>query len=338
MCSCDRINSNSGEIQFCKAAAPTLPLKSFSEDDKPITRNEIQKFLSSNCEEVTEKEFESRITDTQRQIINHIPDLQIILKDEEINQWATIQPFHNKKLNFYFKGKWSDKGERCGLGKIIKEDGSLYYGFFSKDKFEGSGLYITLNGEYYWGTWRDDKTSGEGRLVVLGGKSVYKGQWFENKKHGIGEETFSDGSSYIGEYKNNQMEGQGSYTWADKTKYIGEFLHSMLHGQGLITWADSRTYKGEFLFDKMHGNGRMTWPNGSYFEGEYKHGLKSGQGTFYWNNEKSYSGNWVDNKQHGAGILKIKDKIHQGIWRFGEIIKLRETNPEIQNVQQEYFS
>ena len=73
----------------------------------------------------------------------------------------------------------------------------------------------------------------------------------------------------------------------------------------------------------MHGKGHLTWPNGSYYHGEYYKGLKSGDGVFCWNTYKYYTGQWVDNKQHGVGTLKIKNSIHKGNWRYGNIVKLR---------------
>jgi hypothetical protein len=333
ICSCDKSEPNQEEMQFCKAAAPVR----FTQDEKKYFIDEIQQLMrEKNCEEISETAFENQITDLQKIVIHEIinSNNSLDLKDED-SIWCgglMIPPLHFKNSNYFYHGKWNDKGEKNGLGKMIKEDGSVYYGKFYADKLEGNGLYITKNGDYYLGDWSGDKASGRGALVQTQGKSRYQGEWLHNKKHGSGEELFPDGSVYSGEYTNNQIEGFGTYVWKDMTKYVGYFKNSMLDGEGEMTWADGRKYTGQFRNDKMHGKGIMNWSNGSVYNGEYKNGLKSGFGILIWNKNKTYTGHWIDNKQHGMGVLKINNKQYSGIWRFGEIIKLREIDQNTDNI------
>ncbi|MDE6060644.1 MAG: hypothetical protein K2G31_04165, partial [Clostridia bacterium] len=44
-----------------------------------------------------------------------------------------------------------------------------------------------------------------------------------NKPHGHGVMTFSDGSKYDGEWRDALMHGHGAMTWRDGTKYNGEW-------------------------------------------------------------------------------------------------------------------
>ncbi len=328
MCSCGKAESNEDEMQFCKAAAPVR----YNQDDRVQLVEEIQDLMrQKNCEEISETAFESQITERQKIIMNQVMNAKenLVLKEEDaiLCGGIMIPPLHFKNTSCFYHGTWNDKGEKNGLGKMIKENGSVYFGKFFEDKIEGKGLYVNQTGDYYFGDWSGDKANGRGTLVQTLGKSHYHGDWLDNKKHGNGEEVFFDGSVYSGEYINNQMEGNGTYVWNDLTKYVGNFKNSKLDGDGEMFWADGRFYKGQFRNDKMHGKGIMNWSNGSVYHGEYKNGQKSGYGILSWNKYKSYSGYWIDNKQHGVGIIKINNKQYSGIWRFGEIIKLREIDP-----------
>lgn len=54
-------------------------------------------------------------------------------------------------------GKFPD-----GLGKLYKQDHSLYVGHFSKGKAEGQGAFIFPDGSYYFGEFRDNFAEGKG--------------------------------------------------------------------------------------------------------------------------------------------------------------------------------
>ena len=62
---------------------------------------------------------------------------------------------------------------------------------------------------------------------------VYKGEWIDGKKHGVGAYVYPSGSSYEGEWKLNAKDGVGVYTYAKGGSYAGEFKRGAFHGIGV---------------------------------------------------------------------------------------------------------
>jgi len=116
-------------------------------------------------------------------------------------------------------------------------------------------------------------------LVGCADKGVYVGEKKDDKRHGQGILTFSDGSKYKGEFKEGERTGQGTLTKPNGDKYLGE-------------WKDG----------KQDGNGTYTWSDGRKYVGEWKDGFKTGQGTlttsfgfnFNYNVHSSLPNDWVN--------------------------------------------
>ena len=75
----------------------------------------------------------------------------------------------------------------------------------------------------------------------------------------FGTETFDNGN-YVGEWKDNKMHGQGTYTYTNGDKYFGEFKDYKRHGQGTYTFPDGVKKSGywkndTFLPDICEGMG-----------------------------------------------------------------------------------
>ena len=68
------------------------------------------------------------------------------------------------------------------------------------------------------------------------GDMLYEGEWKDDKKHGQGKVTYSDGAVYEGEWKDGERHGQGKVTYSGgKGKvYEGEWKHDKKHGQGKL--------------------------------------------------------------------------------------------------------
>ena len=45
--------------------------------------------------------------------------------------------------------------------------------------------------------------------------SIYQGEWYEDRQHGKGKETFPDKSVYEGDYVNGMKHGMGKFKWAN---------------------------------------------------------------------------------------------------------------------------
>ena len=60
----------------------------------------------------------------------------------------------------------------------------------------------------------------------------YEGDWFEDKQHGFGKETWPDGANYEGEFDFGKKHGKGKFLWSDNSAYEGEFSNNNIHGTG----------------------------------------------------------------------------------------------------------
>jgi len=75
-----------------------------------------------------------------------------------------------------------------GLGRMFKEDGSLYVGYFSHGRAHGRGVFIFPNGSFYDGEFNHNKAEtsadSEGRY-------------------------YSENVEYMGAFQNNTFYGRG---------------------------------------------------------------------------------------------------------------------------------
>lgn len=62
-----------------------------------------------------------------------------------------------------------------------------------------------------------------------------------------------DGEVYKGHYVTDRRHGVGEYTWTD-----GSAVARLL----LLTSCVSSCYRGDFVHGQRHGNGTFTWPSG----------------------------------------------------------------------------
>ena len=85
----------------------------------------------------------------------------------------------------------------------------------------------------------------------------------------FGTETFDNGN-YVGEWKDNKMHGQGTYTYTNGDKFVGKYKDDKRHGRGIFTTANGYKYVGEFKDNKRHGQGTYTFPDGVKKSGYWK--------------------------------------------------------------------
>jgi len=99
------------------------------------------------------------------------------------------------------------------------------------------------------------------------------------KMHGLGIETYYDGSVYNGEFKNGLNHGYGVYTTAGGDVYAGKWKNGNLNGPGTCTFAGGDVYEGDFKDNIIDGYGVYKYSNGGLYTGMYKNGKKNGYGT-----------------------------------------------------------
>eukprot|EP00931_Biecheleriopsis_adriatica_P091502 TRINITY_DN65390_c0_g1_i1.p1 TRINITY_DN65390_c0_g1~~TRINITY_DN65390_c0_g1_i1.p1 ORF type:complete len:292 (+),score=50.24 TRINITY_DN65390_c0_g1_i1:114-989(+) len=161
----------------------------------------------------------------------------------------------------------------------ISEKG-VYVGQTDEDgKRHGRGRFTYAVGEYYDGEWLHGKAHGEGTYWTR--KVVYQGQWFDELKHGHGEEKHQDGARYVGGFRQGYRHGAGKMLFNDGSTYEGEFFQNNLQGYGSYVWSKSKhKYTGQWFESYLHGAGRYEWPDGSCYDGQYDMNSKKGEGSF----------------------------------------------------------
>lgn len=75
---------------------------------------------------------------------------------------------------------------------------------------------------------------GKGESYYENGSLEYKGEWINNKKHGIGELFLNGKRRYIGIFKNNKMNTFGNLYNEDGTMYIGQIKEGINNGFGIL--------------------------------------------------------------------------------------------------------
>jgi TolB-like protein len=166
----------------------------------------------------------------------------------------------------------------------------------------------------------------------------------EDKYHGQGVITYSNGEKWEGEFKDGEpYNGQGTYTFPDGEKYAGEFKDGILYGKGTFTFLDVYKYAGEFKgknfneikhfltsdsgtrYDGIITRGTKELGFGIFivkskisyladinrfgfkYEGEFKNDKFNGQGTWSIPDGQKYIGEFKDGKRHGKGTLTSPD-------------------------------
>ena len=252
---------------------------------------------------------------------NLLPKFELTDKEKyEINNSsnkiiAILYP--NKSI---YKGMINEKGQREGFGKYFLSDGSVYKGFFHKNKMEGRGRIININGFVYEGEFKNGQSNGYGKYLALDG-TTYKGKWLDDRQNGTGNEAYPDGSFYNGNFKNGKKNGFGKLVFKDKNIFEGNFDNNDINGEGAFYWKDGRMYIGNWKDNKMNGYGIFIWPDKKKYYGYYINNLKEGFGTFFWNDGYRYEGFWKQGKQHGYGFINDNGNNGNkyGIWNNGKL-------------------
>jgi hypothetical protein len=130
-----------------------------------------------------------------------------------------------------YTGQLKD-GKRCGHGVLKSADGNLYEGDFQNDCMHGQGiLALVLSNQKYIGQFENGQRSGRGKLLSDSDAITYDGSWKNNRKHGIGSQTYEDGSFYEGAWENGLRHGLARYILPNKAVYEGEFCNDKIDGK-----------------------------------------------------------------------------------------------------------
>eukprot|EP00931_Biecheleriopsis_adriatica_P023963 TRINITY_DN15026_c0_g2_i1.p1 TRINITY_DN15026_c0_g2~~TRINITY_DN15026_c0_g2_i1.p1 ORF type:complete len:365 (+),score=70.82 TRINITY_DN15026_c0_g2_i1:80-1174(+) len=154
----------------------------------------------------------------------------------------------------------------------------------------------------------DDDTVQERVRHEFRSGAIYDGQWLSGMRHGVGKQTWPNGTEYVGKWHRGRASGMGEIKHSDGDAYIGQWVNGRAHGMGIYRFQDgAASYEGEFRCDHRDGMGVETWVDGSRYAGVFRQGEKSGYGANEWPDGTVYLGTWQANALTGAGQYVIHD-------------------------------
>jgi hypothetical protein len=133
-------------------------------------------------------------------------------------------------------------------------------------------------------------------LLSIESHVLLLGQWVNGLKNGAGKYTWTDGRIYKGEFRENKIHGMGMLRTRYGDTYIGMWEDNLQHGKGKYIWKNGSVYKGDFVHGnqvlsqtslsplvssdaEQHGIGRLTTMKGEIQEGVWVEGVFSSQKT-----------------------------------------------------------
>lgn len=151
--------------------------------------------------------------------------------------------------------------------------------------------------------------------------SIYKGDWKENHKNGLGSQIYPNKDKYEGEWMDNKRSGKGTFWKFDKRgKYIrdytGEWFDDKKHGLGTQFFHNGDKYDGCWVAGHMSGYGKMIYENNDIYVGSWSKGQRNGYGILIKSNGDLFEGHWINDKREGEGCyyFKEKSKVIVGQW------------------------
>ena len=149
-------------------------------------------------------------------------------------------------------GLRDSEGRMNGVGKIVFASGSTYEGSVRNDMMWGEGVLTdTLTNSVYSGSWVEDRREGIGKLKHQYGE--YCGEYFNNKRHGQGKESDTEGV-FEGIFNDGERVS-GRMNYLSGAFYIGEMKDDLKHGVGKFIDEDGELFQGRFEDDEYKGPG-----------------------------------------------------------------------------------
>ena len=150
------------------------------------------------------------------------------------------------------------------------------------------------------------KKSGKGTEINMVNKTVYKGDFLEDKKNGKGQQKYPDGTIYFGEFKEDKRHGNGKM-FLDGIKswsYKGEFVEDKITGKGRFKWNEQKLYIGSWLNNELSGYGILIDGNTKYI-GYFENNKKHGYGANFYNSNSAILGKWQNDLIEGYAIIIV---------------------------------
>ena len=131
-----------------------------------------------------------------------------------------------------YEGQWAVGTQvRCGKGKLVWPDGSVYEGWWKDSVACGRGRLLHSQGDIYIGDWNNDMAHGQGKYLRADG-STYEGQWVNGLQDGLGKLCHRDVVK-IGLFKENRFAKDLSFIFEGlRVGVYGTFLKTQLNNRG----------------------------------------------------------------------------------------------------------
>lgn len=229
-------------------------------------------------------------------------------------------------------------GEKNGFGiRANKQESLICAGVWRGEYLDGISTMVDDKGLRYLGTVLGISREKIGSLKSK--DTLYKGNFEENEKKGLGVIYVGQHETRLGYFDRNEINGYGEISNSlVGYEYQGTFLDSLAHGDGKED-TDTDSYIGQFQIGKRHGVGEMTrkgtdykgqWKDGTrsgygievteeceYF-GHFVKGIKNGHGQQKFADGSVFVGEFINNRRHGFGKLETPQGLYIGYWRDGE--------------------
>ncbi len=215
-----------------------------------------------------------------------------------------------------YEGEVSAKGQRHGKGTLRWPNGNAYFGNWVEGSMVGQGLFLyAAENDTYRGEFFDDKKHGKGRYEFANG-NFYEGHFAKDRRDGKGRYSWTCGDSYDGDWVEGHMEGEGVTVYSNGNKYTGHFSNDRREGYGKLVCSDGLSYEGEWEKNMRHGTGTLKFPNGDYYVGKWENDKKHGKGKDVFSTGNVFEGDYRDNVKHGEGVMTYANgDVYKGEWR-----------------------
>lgn len=137
--------------------------------------------------------------------------------------------------------------------------------------------------------------------------------------NGFHNKMIHDSGFYEGEWSDSKRHGMGTQTWNEGSEYRGTWLNDEMNGQGIFSWKSGITFEGNFLNGRF-ADGKLLFLTGDFYKGSFKSYYNGGKGIFTFSNGDRYEGGFKNTKKHGRGMLYEGSDIFKVKYDHGELV------------------
>lgn len=251
-----------------------------------------------------------------------------------------------------YQGPMLDSRPHGSDGTLIKSSGYKYEGNFRHGHYHGYGTETEQNGGVYKGTFESGLRQGNGEYTItsrhgdkLFEEYSYKGQWVANQRQGEGEERVSGKGTYRGQFYENARHGCGSVSFDVASRDESTIDSEDDEGENDVAYHDEfecnqmlsnlpqhkRPVVADGIWRAGHPlNGTQGWTlmyeNGDVYIGYADNFIPSGYGVMRYANKDVYTGQWKNNMRSGEGsfISGNGREEYVGQWKDDKIVPMNE--------------